>query len=318
MLAALGVLGASALLFTLIASTGVKEDVSLLQEPSLRSASYYAHLASSDSWLAGPPQLQAQQEQLKANVKARTQSLADWNSGALAGTASYVTLCARGNNAACDKLMSDPGAIHALQHIDDRNPQGFAARHPQRSLNLRQHTPAAPRRSNLRAQQQAHLRAVQQARLRAQQERMPAWLKQYRTNAETKKEWASPAWKDGALSDTLDDQWLKSCGEGNAYACKHIADNNDALHDLLHPRHKYIRSKPTIQAALAPVYVAKEQRGFLSSLMDSLGLGDSFVGNGDKEEVRPPPKMVPDQGLDNRGTRAVYNDGTVGEFSDQQ
>lgn len=115
--------------------------------------------------LTSPFLAQAQQEQLKANVKARTQSLADWNSGALAGTglaplpplllahtksssflvlpnclicccllvvfadhsmlstASYVTLCARGNNAACDKLMSDPGAIHALQHIDDRNPQ---------------------------------------------------------------------------------------------------------------------------------------------------------------------------------------------------
>ena len=49
--------------------------------------------------------------------------LANWNTGVLGGKASLVTQCAKGNDAACDALVSDPGAVAALQNIDAKNPQ---------------------------------------------------------------------------------------------------------------------------------------------------------------------------------------------------
>ena len=64
------------------------------------------------------------------------QRLASWNSGVLAGKASLVTQCAKGNDAACDALVNDPGAVAALQHIDAKNPQGFTAKHPHKAATL--------------------------------------------------------------------------------------------------------------------------------------------------------------------------------------
>jgi len=46
------------------------------------------------------------------------------------------TQCAKGNDAACDALVNDPGAVAALQHIDAKNPQGFTAKHPHKAATL--------------------------------------------------------------------------------------------------------------------------------------------------------------------------------------
>ncbi len=57
-------------------------------------------------------------------------------SNTLVHTAGLVTLCAKGNNAACDKLAANPSVIGALQHLDAKNPSGFAARHPKAARSM--------------------------------------------------------------------------------------------------------------------------------------------------------------------------------------
>jgi hypothetical protein len=64
------------------------------------------------------------------------QKLANWKTGVLGGKASLVTECAKGNNAACDTLVKDPGAVAALQTIDAKNPHGFTAKHPHKAAIL--------------------------------------------------------------------------------------------------------------------------------------------------------------------------------------
>jgi len=51
--------------------------------------------------------------------------------------------------------------------------------------------------------------------------------------------------------------------------------------------------QPKANAALAPVYVARQHSGFMGSLMASLGLGDSYFPNG--SGTQPVQKMRPDQ-----------------------
>ena len=76
-----------------------------------------------------------------------------------------------------------------------------------------------------------------------------------------------------------------------------------------------LRWQPKKEKPLAPVYVARAKKGFMASLMDSLGLGDTYFAN--SPEGGRVQKMRPDQGLV-EGSKAVYNDGTVGMFSDSQ
>jgi len=71
-----------------------------------------------------------------ASVMMQLQQLGLWNSGALAGKASLVTKCAQGVDSACDALANDPGAVAAMQHVDAKNPHGFAAKHPHKSAVL--------------------------------------------------------------------------------------------------------------------------------------------------------------------------------------
>mmetsp|Transcript_13900 Transcript_13900/g.21669 ORF Transcript_13900/g.21669 Transcript_13900/m.21669 type:complete len:320 (+) Transcript_13900:52-1011(+) len=292
---------------TALLSPSSSPSTELLQRPLpplLHSASYYSQLASKDSWMAGP--------QLKqAAHKARFQQLTDWNSGALAGTASYVTMCAKGDDSACDKLMSDPGAVAALQNIDKKNPNGFASEHPnanrQLSKKIRYERPPKifhrPQRQNIRFRHRVATPA-----LRA--------LKKYKTAGFDKNIWGTKAWKDGTLSDTINDQWLKACGEGNFYACQRMSQDNDALHDLLKPGSRP-HVKKARKASLKPVYVTKKSPSFFGGLMNDLGLSDSYTPNGDQSSAVP--RMVPDSGLDGRGRKAIYNDGTVADFlSDRQ
>jgi hypothetical protein len=67
------------------------------------------------------------------------QQLANWNTGVLGGKASLVTQCAQGNDAACDALVSDPGAVAALQNIDAKNPQVPCFRSENPSLSEARH-----------------------------------------------------------------------------------------------------------------------------------------------------------------------------------
>ena len=71
-----------------------------------------------------------------ASAMLQLQQLANWSTGALGGKGSLVTQCAKGNDAACDALVNDPGAVAALQHIDAKNPTGFAAKHPHKAATL--------------------------------------------------------------------------------------------------------------------------------------------------------------------------------------
>mmetsp|Transcript_59432 Transcript_59432/g.158124 ORF Transcript_59432/g.158124 Transcript_59432/m.158124 type:complete len:153 (-) Transcript_59432:109-567(-) len=59
-----------------------------------------------------------------------------WQSGPLAGRGNLVTMCANGDDSACDKIISQPGAVNALQTIDLQNPYGFSAMHPDKAASL--------------------------------------------------------------------------------------------------------------------------------------------------------------------------------------
>mmetsp|Transcript_59431 Transcript_59431/g.158122 ORF Transcript_59431/g.158122 Transcript_59431/m.158122 type:complete len:86 (-) Transcript_59431:109-366(-) len=45
-------------------------------------------------------------------------------------------MCANGDDSACDKIISQPGAVNALQTIDLQNPYGFSAMHPDKAASL--------------------------------------------------------------------------------------------------------------------------------------------------------------------------------------
>jgi hypothetical protein len=78
--------------------------------------------------------------------------------------------------------------------------------------------------------------------------------------------------------------------------------------------HTHTHTAPPVMPA--PVYTpTKSQGGLFSGLAKMLGLTDTYYagGNGSPQV----PKMVPDKGLTQRGSKAVYNDGTVADlFSD--
>jgi len=180
---------------------------------------------------------------LSAGGMARTQMLAGkWSRGILAGKASLVTMCAKGDNSACDKLAADPNAIGALEDIDKSNPDGFAAHHPKAFHSLRQeevvhhprlrHRVVHPRRAH--GQTKADRMAEHQLEMwRAAHRPLPPSLRAYHTSSGTKREWQTAAWKGGALKDMNNARWLRACGEGNYYACKHIGDSNDAIQTLI-------------------------------------------------------------------------------------
>jgi hypothetical protein len=139
--------------------------------------------------------------------------------------------------------------------------------------------------------------------------------KDYRTSAATKREWGLRAWKDGDLMARGTSPWLKSCAEGNYFACGQLNQHNDDVHDILHPHHAIHRAaKPKKPVLPKPVFVKRKHKGVLGNLMDAMGLGDTSVAN--TEVLRSVPEMMPDHGLTGRGTAAEYNDGTVGYLSD--
>jgi hypothetical protein len=302
------------------------------------------------------------------------EQLTNWSSGVLGGKASLVTQCARGVDSACDALVSDPGAVAALQHIDAKNPHGFTAKHPHKAATLQRkfqvdgnmYRPAP-------AQQLAHrvpepisyykenreVAARQEPAVAQAVHRVPEPLsyykktrearkaredsfdrafgrmhavgrvaepisyygkgftgveKDYKTAKSTKEEWGLPAWKDGALGGG-NSQWLKACAEGNYFACGKIEKANDDVHDVLKPKHPIHRAANKGAAMPSPVFVAPRKKSVWSELMDAVGLGDSYYKN--SQVLHSVPSMEPDAGLDARGTRKVYNDGTVGFLSDQ-
>jgi len=295
-----------------------------------------------------------------------------------------VTQCAHGVDSACDALVSDPGAVAALQHIDSKNPDGFTAKHPHKAATLQRKFQVdgnmyhhARSRSAAQAQAQAQQLAhrvpeplsyyKENREVAARQESVPAQAvhrvpeplsyykknrearkagedsfdrafgrmhaagrvaepisyygkgftgveKSYKTAKSTKEEWGLPAWKDGALGGG-NSQWLKACAEGNYFACGKLEKANDDVHDVLKPQHPIHRAAKKYAAMPSPVYVAPRKKSVWSELMDAVGLGDSYYKN--SQVLHSVPSMEPDAGLDARGTRKVYNDGTVGFLSDQ-
>ncbi|KAJ1493377.1 hypothetical protein T484DRAFT_1742010, partial [Baffinella frigidus] len=230
--AALG-LAVSLLVVAHVLSRHSAHPAALLQAggPVLRSASYYQALAAADGAASGRVALRS------AGGLARTQILSGkWDHGALAGKASLVTMCAKGDNAACDKLAADPNAIASLQSIDQGNPQGFAAHHPRKFRSLRQEEdkrrPVEHRQAH--GQTKADRLAAHQLEMyRASHRPLPRSLRSYHTSEDTRREWKSTAWKGGALRNKATGRWLRACGKGNFYACKHIASSNDDLDTLI-------------------------------------------------------------------------------------
>ncbi|EKX52435.1 hypothetical protein GUITHDRAFT_150551, partial [Guillardia theta CCMP2712] len=124
--AVVAVVGAIATIAVMLVKNGSKERVELLERTNIRSPQYYLKQAAED-----------RSQPYELAKKGRIQSLANWQSGALAGTANLVEECSHGNNDACNELAANPAAMHALQGIDDSNPKGFSARHPRSASNLR-------------------------------------------------------------------------------------------------------------------------------------------------------------------------------------
>jgi hypothetical protein len=194
--AALG-LAVSLLVVAHVLSRHSAQPAALVQAggPVLHSASYYQTLAAADGG------------RVALRGLARTQILSGkWDHGALAGKASLVTMCAKGDNAACDKLASDPNAIASLQNMDKGNPEGFAAHHPKKFNSLRQeeekrhHVEHRQTRGQTKADRMA---AHQIEMFRAAHRPLPRSLRSYSTSADTRREWKSGAWKGGALRNKV-------------------------------------------------------------------------------------------------------------------
>eukprot|EP00960_Hanusia_phi_P047075 758204-Hanusia_phi.AAC.1 len=129
---------------------------------------------------------------------------------------------------------------------------------------------------------------------------VPAQLRNYKTSKSTEKEWNTPAWRKGSITNPRNSAWLKACGEGNFYACKHISSFDDSIHDLLHPKHKYNfkahkkglvdnlqrHLNLSLERALSPVYVVQKPPSFFGTIMQDLG-------DRCPRQLRPPHTAMP-------------------------
>lgn len=220
--------------------------------------------------------------------------------------------CSSGDNSACDKIANDPSAVTALRKAID----GGSGRRRVRGMMPRR---AAAAQGVLASDFSSSSPSLVAAVAPLQQVKKAGGSKGLWDTRSTM--WDSKRWQSGGVDDIVSSQWLTACTNGDNDACRHIGSSNSVLHALLSASTKAggqpLADFEEPDRVPEPVFEAAKPRSssgsWLGSLMDELGLGDSFTHQ--TGTARAPPKMIPDVGLDGKGdsSQAVWNDGTVAE-----